>query len=285
MNDSIELVVDESTIQSLPVSANFDEVKAWLIDKLAIYKNIVVTEDSIAEGKAIKSNINRLSKAISDRRIAVKKRYMQPLDEFEFKAKELCFICNEVSSNIDKQIRVFDEQKKQDKRNALKAYFDEHIGEYASTLAFESIENPRWMNVTYSVDQAQADIDEAIKRFDTGVTVIRSMGSEFEVALLEKFVSTRDLSQALALKESLARQKMEEERRKAAQTPTVPPPLPKGDDPFEAQQKPAQPVYTTDEVTPMDDVITLRFEVTATRKQFKALSDAMKQLGITPKRI
>ena len=87
MSESIELVVDESTIQSQPIVANFPEIEKWLTENLSVYKNLVVTEDTIAEGKAVKAKINRLSKAISDRRIAVKKRYLQPFEDFEAKRR------------------------------------------------------------------------------------------------------------------------------------------------------------------------------------------------------
>lgn len=282
MSESIELVVDESTIQSQPIVANFPEIEKWLTENLSVYKNIVVTEDTISEGKAIKAKINRLSKAISDRRIAVKKRYLKPFEDFEANAKRLCGICDEVSQNIDRQIKVFDERKKQEKRDALEAYFNETVGEYHEVVSFDSIFNPRWLNATYSEDQAHDDIQNAISKIDNGVKAIRELHSDFEVTLLNHFYQSRDLAQTLLVKTSLEQQKAREEERKAAEAAAKaaqeaqkkPQPLPQGDDPFEPQ-KPAE----------SEPMLTLRFEVTGTKAQLTALAQYMKNIGIKPKRI
>lgn len=289
MSESIELVVDESTIQSQPIVANFPEIEKWLTENLAVYKNLVVTEDTIAEGKAVKAKINRLSKAISDRRIAVKKRYLQPFEDFEANAKRLCGICDEVSSNIDRQIKVFDERKKQEKRDALEAYFNETVGEYHEVVSFDSIFNPRWLNATYSEDQAHDDIQDSISKIDNGVKAIRELHSDFEVTLLNHFYQSRDLAQTLLFKTSLEQQKAREEERKAAEAAAKaaqeaqkkPQPLPQGDDPFEPQ-KPVETVSAPAESEPM---LTLRFEVTGTKAQLTALANYMKTIGIKPKKI
>lgn len=289
MSESIELVVDESTIQSQPIVANFPEIEKWLIENLSVYKNLVVTEDTIAEGKAVKAKINRLSKAISDRRVAVKKRYLQPFEDFEANAKRLCGICDEVSSNIDRQIKVFDERKKQEKRDALEAYFNETVGEYHEVVSFESIFNPRWLNATYSEDQAHDDIQDSISKIDNGVKAIRELHSDFEVTLLNHFYQSRDLAQTLLVKTSLEQQKAREEERKAAEAAAKaakeaqkkPQPLPQGDDPFEPQT-PAETVSAPAESEPM---LTLRFEVTGTKAQLTSLAQYMKNIGIKPKRI
>lgn len=296
MSESIELVVDESTIQSQPIVANFPEIEKWLTENLAVYKNLVVTEDTIAEGKAVKAKINRLSKAISDRRIAVKKRYLQPFEDFEANAKRLCGICDEVSSNIDRQIKVFDERKKQEKRDALEAYFNETVGEYHEVVSFDSIFNPRWLNATYSEDQAHDDIQTYLSKIDNGVKAIRELHSDFEVTLLNHFYQSRDLAQTLLFKTSLEQQKAREEERKAAEearrvaeaaakaaqeAAKKPQPLPQGDDPFEPQT-PAETVSAPAENEPM---LTLRFEVTGTKAQLTTLANYMKTIGIKPKRI
>lgn len=288
MSDSIELVVDESTVQSQPITANFAEVEKWLTEKLAAYKGLVVTEETVAEGKTIKANINRLSKAISDRRIAVKKRYLEPFETFEEQAKKLCAMCNEVSSNIDRQIKVFDEQKRQERIGALRTYFDERAADYKEMLSFESIMNPKWGNATYGEEKAQAEINIAIAQFETGLNVVKGIGGEFQLPLMQKYIETRDLTQVMNLKRALEEQKAEAEKRqqeeearrqqaeaaKAAAASII-----------AESQETAQTAYSTDDVTPLDDIVTIRFEITATKKQLLFLSQYMKTIGVQPKRI
>lgn len=292
MSNSIELVVDEKAlalVQQNPITANFAEVEAWLNKELAIYKNAVVTEDAISEAKATKAKINRLSKALSDQRIAVKRRYMEPCDAFEKQIKHLCAICDEASGNLDRQLKEYDEAKKAEKKAAIEQFYAESIGEYAPMLSFESIFNPRWLNATYSLEQAQNDVTTAISQFATGLNVIRGMGSEFEASLIERYVSTRDLSNVMTLKQSLETLKADEERRKreaeerrkaaeaaAAMQKSAPQnaPLTPQDDPFatadeaEEVQEQEEPLYT------------LRFEVCGRRDDLMALAAFMRQRGI-----
>lgn len=295
MSNSIELVVDEKAlalVQQNPITANFAEVEAWLNKELAIYKNAVVTEDAISEAKATKAKINRLSKALSDQRIAVKRRYMEPCDAFEKQIKHLCAICDEASGNLDRQLKAYDEAKKAEKKAALEQFYAENVGEYGSMLPFESIFNPRWLNATYAVEQAQGDISTAINQFATGINVIRGMGSEFEASLIERYVSTRDLANVMALKKSLETLKADEERRKreaaeakraADESKKVNPPVG-----FESpQNKPLAPQYDPfaseeedEQEAATEPIYTLRFEVSGTRDTLMALSAFMRQNGI-----
>ena len=68
--------LDKAIPQSLEF--NFEEVKAWLAENLAAYKSMVVTEDAVGASKADKAKIAKISKAISEQRIAIKKRYLEP---------------------------------------------------------------------------------------------------------------------------------------------------------------------------------------------------------------
>ena len=79
--------LDKAIPQSLDF--NFEEVKAWLAENLAAYKSMVVTEDAIGASKADKAKIAKISKAISEQRIAIKKRYLEPYNVFEAQMKEL----------------------------------------------------------------------------------------------------------------------------------------------------------------------------------------------------
>lgn len=294
MSGSIELIVDEKAltlVQQNPITANFAEVEAWLKQELALYTNVVVTEEEIPEAKATKAKINRLSKALSDQRIAVKKRFMEPCDAFERQIKHLCAICDEASGNLDRQLKEYEEAKKSEKRSALEQFYSENIGEYASMMTFESIFNPRWLNATYAEDQAQTDIMTAINQFATGLNVIRGMDSEFEASLIERYVSTRNLANVIALKKSLETLKADEARRKreaeekraddlrrqqdSAPAPEaqIPAHLAPPDDPFAAESPIEEPLYT------------LRFEVSGTRPNLMALSAFMKQHNIQFKKI
>ena len=55
---------------------NFEEIKTWLAERLKDYKNLAYTEDSLKLAKADKAELNRLKKALDERRKEIKKIYM-----------------------------------------------------------------------------------------------------------------------------------------------------------------------------------------------------------------
>lgn len=205
--------LDKAIPQSLEF--NFEEVKAWLAENLAAYKSMVVTEDAIGASKADKAKIAKISKAISEQRIAIKKRYLEPYNVFDAQMKELSGMCDEAAKNIDVQVKAFEEKRKAEKRETLRGYFDSVNTQ--AWLSFERIENPRWMNVTYDMETAKADIQTAVTAIGENVTTITESGGEFENEMLLEYQKTLDLGAAMRRGSELKRMKQERETRRAAQ--------------------------------------------------------------------
>ena len=205
--------LDKAVPQSLDF--NFEEVKAWLGENLAAYRNMVVTEDGIAAAKSDKAKIRKISSAISEQRIVVKKRYLEPYNAFEANMKELSGMCDEASKNIDDQLKKFEEQRKAQKRNDLLAFYQTQNA--PAWLTFERIENPRWMNVTFSMDEAQKEITEKVNAVNADVESISGFDAEFADEMLLEYRKTLNVSGAIQRGNELRRMKQERERRRAEQ--------------------------------------------------------------------
>lgn len=205
--------LDKAVPQSLDF--NFEEVKAWLGENLAAYRNMVVTEDGIAAAKSDKAKIHKISSAISEQRIAVKKRYLEPYNAFEANMKELSGMCDEASKNIDDQLKKFEEQRKAQKRNDLLAFYQTQNA--PAWLTFERIENPRWMNVTFSMDEAQKEITEKVNAVNADIESISGFDAEFADEMLLEYRKTLNVSGAIQRGNELRRMKQERERRRAEQ--------------------------------------------------------------------
>ena len=52
-----------------PVEWNFSEVKTWVENGLKKYENIVYTEDTMTQAKKDRAELNKLSKALNDKRL------------------------------------------------------------------------------------------------------------------------------------------------------------------------------------------------------------------------
>lgn len=211
----IRMITDLDKVIPQSIDFNFEEVKAWLSENLAAYKTMVVTEDAIGASKADKAKIAKISKAISEQRIAIKKRYLEPYNDFETKMKELSGMCDEAAKNIDVQVKAFEEKRKAEKREALKGYFSSINTQ--PWLTFERIENPRWLNVTYAIETAKTDIQAAVNAISDNVATITEAGGEFENEVLLEYQKTLDLGTALRRGNELSRVKKEREARKAAE--------------------------------------------------------------------
>lgn len=211
----IRMITDLDKAVPQSIDFNFEEVKAWLSENLSVYRNMVVTEDAIAAAKTDKAKIRKISSAISEQRIAVKKRYLEPYQVFEANMKELSGMCDEASKNIDDQLKKFEEQRKAQKRNDLLAFYQTQNA--PAWLTFERIENPRWMNVTFSMDEAQKEITEKVNAVNADVESISGFDAEFADEMLLEYRKTLNVSGAIQRGNELRRMKQEREQRRAAQ--------------------------------------------------------------------
>lgn len=216
----LELRVNPEALEkarSIVLTANFDEVEAQLKELMAPYEKLVLAESEISEGKSLLARIRKLKSAVDGYRLSIKKEYTAPLTEFEGKCKTLLASVNEAETNLSEQINRYAEQKKAEKLAALRDYFDSNVGEMADFLTFSQIENPKWGNVTFTLENAQAEIRQAISMCEDGVDAIRSMHSEFESSMLDSYRKNHNLSDAMKLNGELTEMKRREEERKEAQ--------------------------------------------------------------------
>lgn len=159
----MELVVSE--IKALePVKFNFEDLKKELTEKVSNYKNLVYTEETIQLAKTDRANFNKLSKAINDEKKRVKNLLLEPYTEFERQCKELMAIVDEVSANIDKQIKNYEEKEKNEKLQEIVEIFATKIGEYAGVIDFDKIFNESWLNKSYTYKKIEADIEHIVAR-------------------------------------------------------------------------------------------------------------------------
>lgn len=61
------------------IEDNLDVVEASIQQKLAEYAQVVITKDSIQDGKELLADIRKEKKSLDDERKAIKKAWMKPL--------------------------------------------------------------------------------------------------------------------------------------------------------------------------------------------------------------
>lgn len=282
MEFKLEKPIDQLLPQS--VDFNYEQLKSDLQVSLEKYQNMVVTKENIKDAKDDRAKLNKLRTSIDDQRKVIKKAWNVPYDAFERKVKELTGLIGEPIDTIDKQLSVYEDQRKAEKREEIEEYFDEKIGCYADLIPFDKIFDPRWLNVSFDIKKAKVTIDDLIKRVEADEKAIKDLEVECEQQMLDAYFQTLDLSAAMAEKkrfEDRIMQLAELERQRQAKAQKA----------AEAkQQKPIyqkvpakaaeQPVNTNKKKT-----VTLRFEVDVDREQMMALKKCMIENNIQYRKI
>ena len=210
------------------IEFNFEELKEELAITMSAYDGVEFTEDTANKGKKESATLKKIKKALSDRRIEVKKEYMKPCDDFEEKVKELTALIDKPIELIDTQIKVFDEKKRAEKQEKIKELFNELIGDLEEYLPLTKIYNAKWENISTTMKSIQEELESVISSTEMAVSTIKGMNSEVVDKALEQFKQDLSLANAIAYinkheqikaeilaKEELKRKEEEERKRRA----------------------------------------------------------------------
>lgn len=284
--NSLRLVI--SPLQKMEaIKFNYEELKGGLTASLEKYQNLVYTPENIKEAKDDRATLNALKKSLNDEKIKIKKEFMVPYDDFEAKIKELIELVDKPASEIDKQVKVFEEQEKAKKREAIKTIYSENIGAYAELISLEKLYDPRWENKTYKETDITKEIQDVVKKADSDLKVIMDLKSEFEFQIKDTYFKTLDLGQALIENQRLEKQKELQEQLTKPQTTEV------KVDPVNSIDVDAADAmrYAVGNIAGVDTsneesnqveekMVSVAFRVECTESQLKALGEYMKANGI-----
>lgn len=179
------------------VAINFDELKDELKANLERYKGFEVTEKNFDESKKIRANLNALSKAINQRKIEIKKRYLEPYTVFEAQAKELMAIIDEVNSEIDKGVKSLEEKEKEQKKLAIEELWREM---QCNLVKLEYIFDDKWLNKGVTMRQVETAITEKITGITNDLALISTIFTDDNAKLN---VKTKYLNNGLDVKKAI----------------------------------------------------------------------------------
>lgn len=198
----MELKIISPTEQTaiVPVKFNFEELKAHLEERLALYKNRHYDMNKgTAEAKKDLAALNRLKKSINDAKIGVKKQIMAQYEsDFEPKIKELLAMLEECAGQIDGQIKEVENKAKADKLSELSEFYQAEAKELAKIVPFKRIFQDKWLNATFSKDLAIGEIFNAIGKIRNDLkTLNESVAALYKVEVTDTYLATLDLGEAL----------------------------------------------------------------------------------------
>lgn len=195
----LRMTTDLATAIPAEIDFNFEELEAELQKQLHHYNTLVVTEDTIKEGKEDRANLRKLREAIETRRKEVKKQCEAPYKAFEAKVKRLTALIDAPIAAIDSQVKTFEEQEREQKRSEIAAAYDELVpAEIRVIIPLERILDNRWLNKGTSMKSIREDIEIISKRTKVDITFIEAaVDPMYLTAVRAEYIKTLDVNRAM----------------------------------------------------------------------------------------
>lgn len=266
----MEFVMSTDLNTALPkvIGFNFEELKAELTARLDYYNSLVVTEDTIKEGKAERAKLSKLREAVEAKRKEVKREYMAPYTDFESKVKELVAIIDAPIAAIDGQLKAFDDLRREEKRAEIqKTYAALVPAEMQTILPLERIFDPKWLNATVKIKAVEAELAAMVQQTEDDLQVLDMVEPEFADAVRARYMETLSIGTALRYKQTLVAAAEAAKRRAEAMAAHVEAPVQMPEPAQEAPAAPAEPELAEEPVK----LYRLRLEFRLTQDQATTL--------------
>lgn len=198
-----------NTPESLEIK-DFESLKAELTEKVSVYAKIVYTDETIKDAKKDRAALNKLAKAIADKRKIEKDSILERFRKFESECKELETLVTKASGNIDAQVKEYEQGVKERKKaEIVKIWESFNVEEVELDLFF----NDKWLNTTTSLEMVKKEMESLINGYKANLEALKTLPFAFEAQ--EYYKKTLNLAQAIQRSkemEDLQRKKEEKER-------------------------------------------------------------------------
>lgn len=266
----MEFVMSTDLNTALPkvIGFNFEELKAELTARLDYYNSLVVTEDTIKEGKAERAKLSKLREAVETKRKEVKREYMAPYTDFESKVNELVAIIDAPIAAIDGQLKAFDDLRREDKRAEIRKAYETIVpAEIQAIVPLERIFDPKWLNATVKTKAVEAELTTMVQQTEDDLQVLDMVEPEFAASVRARYMETLNIGAALRYKQTLVAAAEAAKRRAEAMAAPAAAPAHEPEPVQEAPAAPAEPELVEEPVK----LYRLRLEFRLTQDQANAL--------------
>lgn len=182
------------------ITANFAVLDAQVEQMIELYKGAtydLTDASAIKQAKRNRTYLNGIVKQIDERRKAVKREYMKPLEAFEAEANAITAKVKQVANEIKVQLDEAEENRK----NELFATLQEHYETYAELLVpvvpYSRIHEDSWLNKSFGEKKACGAIEAKVDTIAKDWEALKSQSDMPHYDLAERtFFETLDLGVA-----------------------------------------------------------------------------------------
>lgn len=257
-------------VEQLPIIKQQLQVISDEVDKEIEYAlSLECNDDSVKEVKNARARLNKIKTTMEDKRKQVKNAVLNPYNEFETIYNDL--VKNKLASAdtiLKEKIDSVENQLKQEKEDELREFVKQHCEANNVHIEFERI----GLNITLSAsmkslkEQAKAFIEKVAS--DLKLIELEEYSSE----ILYEYNKTFDFAQSKIkvieyhkqLEEIQKQQEMKQEQEKQE----------------EQVVEKVDEIVAPVEVIEDDELITVSFKVTGTKKQIKKIKELIIELGV-----
>lgn len=189
--NELTLVVNKQELGVLETNAL--AIKEKIEELLPNYdaKNYDITNlDQAVKDRAL---LNKTSKALNDKRIALEKEFNKPFENFKAIIKETTDLIKSASSKIDEVVKEVENKDKEEKKKAILVIFESEVSELKNVLTFERIFDERWLNKTFDIKDVEKDLTSKLEQIRTDLITISELHSKYEVELKNDYLTHFDL--------------------------------------------------------------------------------------------
>lgn len=287
--DLIRFENEDFPISYKPAEVNFQGYEALdaKVDALTQdWDKYVVTAESYSYDKKTRAELNRIRRALSDRRKVIVKDSSQQITEFNAKVKGLDLKIKGVVDHLSEGLKTFDEQARKDKHQQNLIRLGELAKEYGVALQ-ELDYQDKWDNKTTSwttiEEEARQQFDaivERIKARKEAEQVIANKANEYTKPAMSanpylQMLDYKSLPDVLTQMDNdhdylIKQAKQQEENRKKA---------------IEALEQHGDKYVDAKTGEVVDKVHSVTLKLTGTKEQLTALSNFIRDWGISYERV
>lgn len=178
---------------------NHEAIKAEVAERVKHYSALVYTEDQVKLAKADRAKLRKFVEALESKRKEIKAQCLAPYEAFEKQLKEIVAIVNEPIALIDGQCKEFEDKRKEEKREAILAYWYAVLEEnkVPAGITFEQMFDEKWLNSSVKMTAVCKEFNAKLERIEKDLETLAEM-PDIGFEAKEIYLSTLDINKAIA---------------------------------------------------------------------------------------
>lgn len=176
---------------------NFEELKTEVAAAADSYAASVYTDDTIKQAKADRAKLNKFVDALKNKRTEIRKKLLEPDEQFGKEVQEIIGIVQKAVDNIDSQVKDYERRQREEKTEKIREFYEDNIHDIRDYLPFERVMKPEYALASTTMKSVKADILNMIQKVDEGLAILNEVDSKFAGDMKRVFLQTYDIGAAM----------------------------------------------------------------------------------------